>query len=254
MKISGLAALVTGGASGMGEAVARQLAAAGAKVAVLDRDEAKAKDVAGAIGGIAFACNVADGASAEAAVAGAQEAHGVARILINCAGIGTAKRVVGRDGAMPLADFARVIDVNLIGTFNLIRLAATAMSTADPLNEDQERGVIVNTASVAAYDGQVGQSAYAASKGGIVSMTLPIARELANFGIRINTIAPGLVDTPMMGTLPDDIRAALGASVPFPKRLAQPGEFADLVQHLVENAYLNGEVIRFDGAIRLAPR
>jgi NAD(P)-dependent dehydrogenase (short-subunit alcohol dehydrogenase family) len=254
MDINNCAALVTGGASGMGATTARALAAAGAKVAVLDRDLAKAQAVADEIGGIAFECDVSDAAAAEAAVSAAQEAHGVARVLVNCAGVGVAGRVVGREGPMPLEDFSRVININLIGTFNLTRLAATAMAAAEPLNEDGARGVIVNTASVAAYEGQVGQSAYSASKGGIVSMTLPIARELAQFGVRVLTIAPGLIKTPMMAGLPEEIQESLGASVPFPKRLGRPEEFSDTVMHIIASDYLNGEVIRLDGAIRLAPR
>lgn len=254
MKINGSAAIVTGGASGMGEATARALAAKGARVAILDREQARAAKLAAEIGGQAFGCDVADATSIERALAEAATHHGVARIAVNCAGVGTAKRIVGKEGPMPLEEFRRVIEINLIGTFNVLRLAAAAMSTAEPLGDSDERGVIINTASIAAYDGQVGQSAYSASKGGIVGLTLPAARELAQFGVRVLTVAPGLVDTPMMAGLPEEIQTALGASVPFPKRLARPDEFARLVVDLVENEYLNGEVIRFDGALRLPPR
>ncbi len=253
MQMAGQAALVTGGGSGLGAATAAMLAEAGCRVAVLDRDAARAEDVAGRIGGVAVACDVTDDAGAAAAVAAAAARHGAARILVNCAGIGTAARIVGRNGAMPLAAFERVIRVNLIGTFNLLRLAAAGMSTLDPL-ADGERGVIVNTASIAAYDGQVGQAAYAASKGGIVALTLPAARELARFGVRVLTIAPGLFATPLLAELPAEVQHSLGASIPFPARLGQPAEFAALVRTCVENPFLNGETIRLDGALRMAPR
>ena len=255
MQIEGQAALVTGGASGLGAATARALAASGARVAVLDVNEAAAGAVAAEIGGVAIACDVSDAASAEAAVAQARDAHGPSRVCVNCAGIGPAARVVGRDGsAMPLADFARVIDVNLIGTFNLTRLAAADMAALEPVNDTGERGVIVCTASVAGYEGQIGQAAYSASKGGIIGMTLPIARELARSGVRVMTIAPGLMKTPLLEGLPQEVQDSLGQSVPFPRRLGAPEEYADLVGHIVGNAMLNGEVIRLDGAIRLAPR
>lgn len=253
MQMAGQAALVTGGGSGLGAATAAMLAEAGCRVAVLDRDAARAEEVAGRIGGLAVTCDVTDEAGAADAVATAAARHGAARILVNCAGIGTAARIVGRDGAMPLAAFERVIRVNLIGTFNLLRLAATGMSTLDPL-ADGERGVIVNTASIAAYDGQVGQAAYAASKGGIVALTLPAARELARFGVRVMTIAPGLFATPLLAELPDEVQRSLGASIPYPARLGQPAEFAALVRSCVENPFLNGETIRLDGALRMAPR
>ncbi|MCP4326972.1 MAG: SDR family NAD(P)-dependent oxidoreductase [Alphaproteobacteria bacterium] len=252
MDVKGHAALVTGGGSGMGAETARHLAAAGAKVALLDVNTDGAAAVAEEIGGIAVACDVADAASAEAAIAAAREAHGGARILVNCAGIAPAARVVGRDGPMPLDDYARVINVNLIGTFNMMRLAAAGMQTLDPL-ADGERGVIVSTASVAAYEGQVGQAAYASSKGGVVSLTLPVARELARYGIRVMAIAPGLIGTPMLMGLPDNIRDSLAATVPFPSRFGAPSEYARLVMHIVENVMLNGEVIRLDGAIRMQP-
>ena len=253
MDIQGQAAIVTGGGSGLGAATARALAAAGAKVAVFDINPDAAASVANEIGGIAVRCDVSDGPGAAAAIAAAREAHGAARVLVNCAGIGTAKRILGRDGPQPLEDFDRVLRVNLLGSFNMLRLAAADMATLEPL-EDGERGVIVSTASVAAYEGQVGQAAYAASKGGIAALTLPAARELAQFGIRVMTIAPGLFLTPMMHTLPAEVQASLGASVPFPKRLGKPEEYAALALHCVQNAALNGEVIRLDGALRLPPR
>jgi NAD(P)-dependent dehydrogenase (short-subunit alcohol dehydrogenase family) len=253
MKLAGAAAIVTGGGSGLGKATAEAFAAKGARVAVFDRNAEAAEAVAKAIGGLALAGDVADSASAEAALARAAAAYGPARILVNCAGIGVAKRVVGRDGPQPLADFETVIRVNLVGTFNMIRLFAAAASRLEPL-DGGERGVVVNTASVAAYEGQVGQAAYSASKGGVVAMTLPIARELAQFGVRVNAIAPGLFQTPMLLGLPQEAQDSLGRSVPFPARLGDPAEYAALAAHIVENAYLNGETIRIDGAVRLAPR
>ncbi len=253
MDPKGTAALVTGGASGLGEATARALAALGARVALLDMNAARAAEVAGKIGGIALTCNVASAESAEAAVAAARERHGPARILINCAGIGTPGRVVGKNGPLPLDDFRRVIEVNLIGSFNLIRLMAADAQGLDPL-ADGERGVIVNTASVAAFDGQIGQAAYSASKGGIVGMTLPIARDLARAGIRVCTIAPGIFGTPMLRGLPQEVQDSLAASIPFPQRLGRPEEYADLALHIISNRMLNGETIRLDGAIRMAPK
>jgi NAD(P)-dependent dehydrogenase (short-subunit alcohol dehydrogenase family) len=253
MQVNGQAVVVTGGASGLGAETARQLAGQGAKVAVLDRNIDLARQVASEFGGIAAACDVSDPQSAEAALTQAREAHGIARVLVNCAGIGGAKRIVGKDGPMPLADFERTIRVNLIGTFNMLRLAAADMVKLDPL-EDSERGVIVSTASVAAYEGQIGQAAYAASKGGIVALTLPAARELAQYGIRVLTIAPGLFLTPLMAELPPETQKSLGDSIPFPKRLGKPEEFARLVLAIVDNVTLNGETIRLDGALRMAPR
>jgi NAD(P)-dependent dehydrogenase (short-subunit alcohol dehydrogenase family) len=250
MKIEGLAALVTGGASGLGTATARALAECGAKVAVLDLDAAKGEEIASAIGGIFIRCDVAGAEGAKAAIEVAERAHGVARILVNCAGIGTAARVVGRDGPMPLDAFERVIRVNLVGTFNMMRLAATPMSVSEP-HEGGARGVIISTASVAAFEGQIGQAAYAASKGGIAALTLPVARELARFGIRVLTIAPGLFATPLVGELPAETQAALANAIPFPSRLGSPEEFAKLVIAMVENDYLNGEVVRLDGALRM---
>ena len=252
MKLTGVAAIVTGGGSGLGRATAEALAARGARVAVFDLNPAAAEEAARAIGGVALVGNVVDEASASAGIARAEAAHGAARVLVNCAGIGVAKRVTGRDGPHPLADFDKVVRVNLIGTFNMIRLAAASMAKLDPV--DGERGVIVSTASVAAYDGQIGQAAYSASKGGVVAMTLPIAREFAQFGIRVNAIAPGVFMTPMMAGLPQAAQDSLGASVPFPQRLGQPDEYAALAVHIVENGYLNGETIRIDGALRMAPK
>ena len=253
MKLAGAAAIVTGGGSGLGKATAEAFAARGARVAVFDRNAEAADAVAKAIGGLALAGDVADSASAESALAKAAAAHGPARVLVNCAGIGVAKRVVGRDGPQPLGDFETVVRVNLIGTFNMVRLFAAAASRLEPL-EDGERGIVVNTASVAAYEGQIGQAAYSASKGGVVAMTLPIARELAQFGVRVNAIAPGLFLTPMLLGLPQQAQDSLGRSVPYPARLGDPAEYAALAAFIVENPYLNGETIRIDGALRLAPR
>ena len=254
MNIQGKAAIVTGGASGLGAQTARELAKRGAKVAVFDRNAEGAKAVAAEIGGIGIGCDITSSDSVIAALNAARDAHGPARILMNIAGIGTAKRLIGKDGTpMPLEDFRRVIEVNLIGTFNVIRLATAEIVKLDPL-QDGERGVIVNTASVAAFDGQVGQEAYAASKGGVVSLTLPLARDLAQFGVRVVTIAPGLFLTPLMAELPLPVQESLAASIPFPKRLGKPEEFAHLAAAIVENLALNGEVIRLDGALRMAPR
>jgi NAD(P)-dependent dehydrogenase (short-subunit alcohol dehydrogenase family) len=252
MDIKGHAAIVTGGGSGLGAATARALAAAGGKVAVLDVNEKAAAEVAKDIGGTAVACDVADARGAQAAIETAAKAHGSARILINCAGVGPARRIVGRDGPMPLEDFERVIRVNLIGTFNMLRLAAAAMQPLETI--EGERGVIVSTASVAAFEGQIGQAAYSSSKGGVAALTLPAAREFAQFGIRVMAIAPGIFGTPMLKALPQEAQDSLGASVPFPKRLGEPREFAALVMHIVRNGYLNGEIIRLDGALRMAAR
>ena len=255
MKIEGVAAIVTGGGSGLGRATAEALAAKGARVAVLDLNIAAAEAVAQAIGGVAVAGDVGDAASAEAAIAKAENAPTGRRAFstVNCAGIGVSKRVVGRDGPHALGDYEKVIRVNLIGTFNMIRLVGAAMTKLDPL-DGGERGIIVSTASVAAFDGQIGQAAYSASKGGVVAMTLPIAREFAQFGVRVNTIAPGIFMTPMMAGLRQDAQESLARSVPFPARLGEPSEYAALAVHYVENAYLNGETIRIDGALRMAPR
>jgi NAD(P)-dependent dehydrogenase (short-subunit alcohol dehydrogenase family) len=246
MDIKGHAAVIAGAASGLGAETAAALARAGAKVALLDVNLDAAQAQARTVGGLAIRCDVTSSDDAIAALKAAREAHGTARILVNCAGIGPAKRIVGRDGPMPLADYERVIAINLIGTFNMLRLAAADMQALEPL-ADGERGVIVSTASVAAFEGQIGQAAYASSKGGVAALTIPAARELAQFGIRVMAIAPGIFGTPMLRALPQ-------ASVPFPKRLGEPREFADLVLTIVRSNYLNGEVIRLDGALRMAPR
>jgi NAD(P)-dependent dehydrogenase (short-subunit alcohol dehydrogenase family) len=253
MEIKGQAAIVTGAGSGIGAETARRLAEAGAKVAVLDINKAGAEAVAREIGGLALECDVASAASAEAAVAAATAAHGAARILINVAGILIPGRILGKEGPLPLETFARVIEVNLIGTFNMMRLAAAEMARLEPL-ADGERGVNISTSSVAAYEGQIGQAAYAASKAGIVGLTLPAARDLARSGIRVLAIAPGLIATPMMLNLPPDVQKSLGDSVPFPQRLGRADEFSRLALHLIENTLMNGEVVRLDGALRLAPR
>jgi NAD(P)-dependent dehydrogenase (short-subunit alcohol dehydrogenase family) len=254
MKIAGQVALVTGGGSGLGEAVARELAQQGARVAVLDVNAEGAARVAGEIDGIACRCDITDTPSVVAALDACETAFGTPRIVMNIAGIGTAKRVIGKDGnPAPLEDFERVVRVNLIGTYNVIRLAAARIARLEPLL-DGERGVMLCTASVAAYDGQVGQEAYSASKGGLVGMTLPLARDLAQWGVRVVTVAPGLFLTPLMQQLPPEVQQSLAASIPFPKRLGQPAEFAALAAHIVTNTHLNGEVIRLDGALRMAPR
>ena len=253
MEVRGQAALVTGAGSGLGEAAARALAAAGARVALLDFNLEAARSVAAEIGGLAVACDVASASSAETAVAQAAAAHGAARILVNCAGVAPAKRMLGRAGVMALDDFRRAVEVNLIGSFNLLRLFAAGAADLDPL-ETGERGVAINTASIAAWDGQIGQTAYAASKGGVVALTLPAARELAPLGIRVCAIAPGIFETAMLKGLPQAAQDSLGAAVPFPSRLGQPAEFAALVQHIIANPMLNGEAIRLDGALRMGPK
>ncbi|MCZ8261792.1 MAG: SDR family NAD(P)-dependent oxidoreductase [Beijerinckiaceae bacterium] len=253
MDLAGKAVIVTGGGSGLGAATAEFLAARGGRIGIVDLDPAAAERMATKTGGISLPGDVADEGAMVAALARARAAHGPCRILVNCAGIGTAKRVVGRDGPMPLAEFERVVRVNLVGSFNMLRLAGAEMTTLDPL-EDGERGVVISTASVAAFEGQVGQAAYSASKGGIAAMTLPIAREFAGYGIRVLTIAPGLFLTPMMQTLPAEVQKSLGDSIPFPRRLGGAGEYASLVGHMIENRFLNGEIVRLDGALRLPPR
>ena len=253
MDINGHAAVVTGGASGLGAATATLLAHAGAKVACMDVNLDAAQKVAREIGGLAVRCDVTDAEQSAKALAEARERHGAARILVNCAGVGPAKRIVGRDGPMPLGDFERVIKINLIGTFNMMRLAAADMQGLSPLAEG-ERGVIITTASVAAFEGQVGQSAYSASKGGVAALTMPAAREFAQFGIRVVCIAPGIFHTPMLMAIPEESQKSLAASVPFPKALGRPDQYASLARHVIENSYLNGEVIRLDGALRMAPR
>ncbi|WIJ25072.1 SDR family oxidoreductase [Devosia sp. RR2S18] len=249
MKLSGTTAFVTGAASGLGAAMAKHLAAAGARVAVFDRNSG-GQAVADAIGGVYIQCDVADAKEAEAAVGEAVSVLGNPSVLVNCAGVGTAKRIVGREGPMPLEDFERVVRINLIGSFNMLRLAAHAMQAREP-DSNGQRGVIISTASVAAYEGQVGQAAYAASKGGIVALTLPAAREFAQFGIRVLAVAPGLFLTPLLQELPDDVQTALAASIPNPSRLGRPEEFAHLVLALAENDYMNGEVVRLDGGLRM---
>ena len=254
MKIQGQAALVTGGGSGLGEATARELARLGAKVAVLDVNLDNAKKVAAEINGLAIQCDVSSGDSMQSAIEQASAAHGPARILMQIAGIGSAKRVVGKDGsAAPLEDFIKVVNVNLIGTYNAARLFAAACAKLEPM-EEGERGAMVFTASVAAFDGQVGQQAYSASKAGLAGMTLPMARDLAQHAIRVCTVAPGLFATPLMQELPEAVQQSLAASIPFPPRLGKPEEFAELACHIVTNGHLNGEVIRLDGALRMAPR
>ena len=252
MRVDGAVAAVFGGASGLGEATARRLAAGGAKVLVADLNAERGAAVAAEIDGAHVACDVADAGSVEAAVAAAGEL-GPLRIAVDCAGIATPTKLVRKGKATPLEDFAKVIAVNLLGTINVLRCAAAAMARTEPV-ADGDRGVCVTTASIAAYEGQIGQVAYAASKAGVAGLTLPVARELAGKGVRVVTIAPGLFDTPMMATLPEEVRESLGASVPFPPRLGAPDEYADLVEHVVTNTMLNGEVIRLDGALRLAPR
>ena len=253
MDIAGISALVTGGASGLGAASARRLAELGAKVGIVDLNGDGARAVGAEIGGTGVGCDVTSPDAMEAALAEISEAVGIPRVLVNCAGIGVAGRIVGRGGPMKLEDFTRVVDINLFGSFNAMRLAVAAMSGLDP-NETGERGVVVNTASVAAYDGQIGQAAYAASKGAIASLTLPAAREFARMGVRVVTIAPGILQTPMFDNVPDAVREGLLSITQFPARLGLPEEYAHLVQHIVENPLLNGETIRLDGAVRLPPR
>jgi NAD(P)-dependent dehydrogenase (short-subunit alcohol dehydrogenase family) len=253
MDISGVAAIVTGGASGLGAGTARRLAAKGAKVTIFDLNPELGEATARAIDGHFAAVDVTDEAAVEAALEEAEGLHGKARILVNCAGIGPPAKVIDREGnALPLADFSRIVSINLIGSFNVLSKFAARLHDAEPVGE--ERGVIVNTASVAAYDGQIGQAAYSASKGGIVGMTLPVAREFARYGIRVMTIAPGIFWTPLLATLPQEAQDSLGKQVPFPSRLGQPDEYAQLVESIVTNPMLNGETIRLDGAIRMAPK
>ncbi|WP_295811200.1 3-hydroxyacyl-CoA dehydrogenase [uncultured Nitratireductor sp.] len=253
MNPSGIVALVTGGGSGLGEATARALAARGARIAIADVGMDKAERVAEDIDGIAVKCDVTSEDDGKAAIAEATEKLGPPRILVNCAGIAIAMKTVGKDGPHPLDLYRKVLEINLLGTFNMIRLYAAQAQELEPLTGG-ERGVIVNTASVAAFDGQIGQVAYSASKGGVVGMTLPIARDLSRSGIRVCTIAPGIFKTPMMAGLPEDAQASLGQQVPFPPRLGEPSEYAALACHIVENQMLNGETIRLDGAIRMAPK
>ncbi|GEM70601.1 SDR family NAD(P)-dependent oxidoreductase [Sphingomonas aquatilis] len=253
MNIDGIAAIVTGGASGLGGGTAKRLAAQGAKVTIFDLNADLGTALAQEIGGHFVRVDVTDEQAVADAIAEAEGVNGKARILVNCAGIGPPAKVIDRDGnPLPLASFSKIVTINLIGTFNVLSKFAAALHTAAPIGE--ERGVVINTASVAAYDGQIGQAAYAASKGGVVGMTLPIARELARYGIRVMTIAPGIFWTPLLATLPQEAQDSLGAQVPFPSRLGQPDEYAQLVESIVTNPMLNGETIRLDGAIRMAPR
>ncbi|MBR9830175.1 MAG: SDR family oxidoreductase [Oceanospirillales bacterium] len=253
MDFKDVPAIVTGGASGLGEGAARALAAAGAKVAIFDLQEERGQAIAEELGGIFVRCDVSSAESAEAAFAAAREVHGACGIAVNCAGIAPAGKIVGKEGPMPLADFDKVIQVNLVGSFNIMRLAAAEMATREP-NADGERGVFISTASIAAYEGQIGQVAYSASKGGVVAMTLQAARELARSGIRVNTIAPGLFMTPMMSGFPQEVQDSLAATLPFPQRLGNPDEYGMLVDQIVRNPLLNGETIRLDCALRMAPK
>jgi len=255
MNISDKVALITGGASGLGAASARMILNAGGRAVLLDRNEDLGRKLAAELGDSVRFCpaNVTDSAAVQRAVDAAVEAFGALHICINCAGIGDPQKIIDKEGPANLERFVQVIQVNLIGTFNVARLAAWAISQNEP-NQDGERGVIINTASVAAFDGQIGQAAYSASKGGIVGLTLPLARDLARHGIRVMTIAPGLFDTPLLARLPDNVKASLGAMVPFPSRLGRPSEYAQLARQIIENPMLNGEVIRLDGAIRMAPK
>lgn len=253
MNISGHSAIVTGGASGLGAATAEAIASAGGKVALFDMNAEKGEALAARLGGVFCSVNVADEASVAAGVDKAVAAIGVPRILVNCAGVATGEKTVGKNGPHKLDSYRRVIEINLIGTFNVIRLVAAKMESLDPL-DDGERGVIINTASVAAFDGQIGQAAYSASKAGVVGMTLPIARDLMNIGVRCNTIAPGIFWTPMMAGMDPKVQDALAAMVPFPKRLGKPEEYASLALEIIRNVMMNGETIRLDGAIRMQPK
>jgi NAD(P)-dependent dehydrogenase (short-subunit alcohol dehydrogenase family) len=259
MNVNGVAAVVTGAASGLGEATARELACRGAKVAIFDRDQERGEQVAGEVGGIFCEVDVTSDERVAAAFAKAREAHGQERVLVNCAGVANAAKTVGRDKETkaarhyPMQQFELAIQINLIGSFRCIASSALGMVDLDPL-EDGEKGVIINTASVAAEDGQIGQAAYSASKGGVLAMTLPIARDLMNEGVRVNTILPGVFKTPMVGMMPQTVQDALGAQVPFPKRLGEAEEYARLALFLIENVYMNAASVRLDGGIRMAPR
>ena len=247
-------AVITGGASGLGEATARTLAAKGAKVALLDMNAERGEMIASELGGVFAPCNVTDDASVDAALAAAIATQGAPRIVVNCAGVGTPQKTIGRDGPIDMGHYEQVIQINLIGTMRVMSKAAWQMSQADPVDDDGCRGIVVNTASVAAFDGQIGQAAYASSKGGVAALTLPVARDLARNGIRVTTIAPGIFGTPMLRGLPDDAQESLAKQVPFPVRLGDPEEFAKLVCFIAETGYMNGEVIRLDGAIRMGPK
>ncbi len=254
MNLENVAVVVTGGASGMGAATASTLSNRGARVALLDLDGEAVKEVAAKIGGVGLAVDVSDEASVQQALDTVERDLGIPRVVVSCAGIAPASRIVGREEPHALELFQQVINVNLVGTFNVLRLAAAKMTALEPTSKSGQRGVIINTASVAAFEGQIGQAAYASSKGGVVALTLPAARELARFGIRVMTIAPGLIGTPMLLNMPDDVQASLATQVPFPQRFGEPDEFAELVSHIIDNEMLNGDVIRLDGAIRLAPK
>lgn len=254
MNISGQHVIVTGAASGMGATTAKHLASLGAKITLLDHNAEGVEQMATEIGGLGFACDVSNADNVESILAEAKDKQGTPRACINCAGIAPAQRVVGRDGVMPLDNFAKVINVNLVGSFNVLRIAASQMMADEAIDADGQRGVIINTASVAAFEGQIGQSAYSASKGGIVAMTLPLAREFAKFGIRVMTIAPGIIGTPMLLNMPQPVQDSLAASIPFPSRMGKPEEYAGLVEHIINNDILNGSVIRLDGAIRMQPK
>ncbi len=256
MQLDGRTAVVTGGASGLGNASARALAEAGANIVIIDLPSSDGAARAAELGdaGAFVPADVTDVEAVQSAVDTAVERFGGLHVAVNCAGIAIAQKVVGREGPHDLDAFARVLQVNLIGTFNVLRLAAARMASQDPVTADGQRGVVINTASIAAFDGQIGQAAYSASKGGVVGMTLPIARDLATIGIRCNTIAPGTMNTPMLAILPQEARDELAAGIPNPRRLGEPGEFGALVRHIAENDYLNGEVIRLDGALRMPPR
>ncbi|MBA2655115.1 MAG: SDR family NAD(P)-dependent oxidoreductase [Gammaproteobacteria bacterium] len=251
MQIVGKIAVITGGASGMGAQTALYLSERGAKIAILDKDEEAAQKIASQIHGLAVKCNIVDEKEVEEAFKQIQENIGIPQICINCAGIAPAKRIVGREGPMPLSDFKKVIEVNLIGTFNVLRVAAALMMEVEPIDSDQERGVIINTASIAAYEGQIGQCAYSASKGGICSLTLPAARELGQHNIRVVTIAPGLFQTPLLESLPQEVQDGLALNITFPPRFGQPIEYAMLASHIIENSYINGAVLRLDGGLRM---
>ena len=254
MNIADQPAVVTGGGSGMGAATARALAAAGARVTIIDQDEAQAQATAEAVGGRATVCDVTDVAAMEEAFAAAAAAHGPTRLAVACAGLAPAGRIIGKGGAEPADQLARVMNVNVMGSYHLLRLAAAQMARAEPVNDDGERGVIIMTASIAAWEGQIGQTAYAASKAAVIGMTLPAARELARFGIRVVSIAPGLIGTPMLLNMPETVLDGLRAATVFPKRLGGPDEFASLAVHVAENVLINGETLRLDGALRMAPR
>ncbi|MBR42607.1 MAG: 3-hydroxyacyl-CoA dehydrogenase [Acidiferrobacter sp.] len=254
MNLENLPALVTGGGSGMGAVTAQMLSGRGARVAVLDCDIDAARKTAQQIDGMAIEADVSSAQSVEAALQQIVDEWGAPRVAVSCAGIAPASRIVGREGPHDLDLFQQVININLVGTFNALRLCAARMAELEPLSESGSRGVIINTASVAAYEGQIGQAAYSSSKGGVVALTLPAARELSRFGVRVMTIAPGLIGTPMLLNMPDEVQQSLAGQVPFPSRFGKPEEFADLVSHIIDNEMLNGEVIRLDGAIRLAPK